>query len=264
VKSRGRTRACPRTGFTLVELLVVMAIMSILAALLLPVLASAMEAAREAACMNNQKQCYLILSEYAQDHRTYLPHSAGTGPTPPGRVFGAHLYKTNGYLYDFRNYVRPYTSNFSVWGCSITNVRIDDNSRNTSSDAFRTYYYFPLSAYPSRSSTTGPNRIEQVNKPWIRVLMQDVFSYHIYKNQFQYNHGSGRQISPWSANLSHVYRVGTLEQARGLNALFYDGHVTFFSTGRLTVDMTLPVQKRDHPITQDGVYGSRYVYNPAP
>ncbi|MEI8078037.1 MAG: prepilin-type N-terminal cleavage/methylation domain-containing protein [bacterium] len=55
-------------GFTLIELLVVIAIIAILAAMLLPSLTAARESARGAACLNNLKQCGLLMQLYAGDH----------------------------------------------------------------------------------------------------------------------------------------------------------------------------------------------------
>lgn len=66
--SRNRQHVSLRCGFTLVELLVVIAIISVLASLLLPVLGRAREAARQAACMSNQRQVFLAHNFYSDDN----------------------------------------------------------------------------------------------------------------------------------------------------------------------------------------------------
>ncbi len=59
-----------KLGFTLVELLVVIAIIAILVGLLLPAVQAAREAARKASCKNNLHQIGLALHSYHDTHRT--------------------------------------------------------------------------------------------------------------------------------------------------------------------------------------------------
>ena len=62
-----------RRGFTLVELLVVNAIIAILAAILFPVFAKAREKERQSFCLSNVKQIILASPSYARGHGEMMP-----------------------------------------------------------------------------------------------------------------------------------------------------------------------------------------------
>ena len=62
-----------RRAFTLIELLIVIAIIAILAAILFPVFAAARENARATTCANNLKQLGLAFTQYAQDYDETYP-----------------------------------------------------------------------------------------------------------------------------------------------------------------------------------------------
>jgi len=65
-----------QSGFTLLELLVVIAIIAVLAALIIPAMNKMHEKARIVQCVNNLKQLHTAASNYSSDHGGYLPHPA--------------------------------------------------------------------------------------------------------------------------------------------------------------------------------------------
>ncbi|MBL8810827.1 MAG: DUF1559 domain-containing protein [Planctomycetaceae bacterium] len=84
-------RKTPKVGFTIVELLVVMAIISLLSALILPAVQSARESARRLTCLTQLKQISLALHQYELDHRVFPPGSQVQdffGPHPFSKSIG--------------------------------------------------------------------------------------------------------------------------------------------------------------------------------
>lgn len=89
------TRHVGQTAFTLVELLVVIAVIAILASLLLPALSRAKSKASAIQCLGQMRQVGLATVMYASDHQEQLPRSthsaAAFNQLPWGFALGPYL-----------------------------------------------------------------------------------------------------------------------------------------------------------------------------
>lgn len=87
--------------FTLVELLIVIAIIAILMSILLPALQNAREKGKEIACLNNMKQTHMAVEFYCNDYgQTYrIPSNLpGVTASASGKYFWQELLLTEGYV----------------------------------------------------------------------------------------------------------------------------------------------------------------------
>lgn len=101
-----RTRLL-RRGFTLVELLVVVAVIALLMGLLLPALGKARESARQSQCLANTRQVASLFSYYAEDAQGWYPVMVPRG-APMSQVFGQQWsYGGVAGLFNLRQIAKP-------------------------------------------------------------------------------------------------------------------------------------------------------------
>lgn len=104
-------------GFTLLELLVVVAIITILAAILFPVFAQAREKARQAVCLSSLKQWGTAALMYTQDYDDHFPRWFRQIPKwNPGAGFSMQTgWHTDGYYW--HEAILPYIRNYDTLLC---------------------------------------------------------------------------------------------------------------------------------------------------
>jgi prepilin-type N-terminal cleavage/methylation domain-containing protein/prepilin-type processing-associated H-X9-DG protein len=106
-----------KRGFTLMELLVVMSIISILVALIIPALTSARQTAAVSSCVSNLRQIYLGLSMHADDNSERYPEAQDTG------TWGV----TNAGWVGWMEQINPYIKDPKIYRCPRQPQDIENN-----------------------------------------------------------------------------------------------------------------------------------------
>ncbi|HXK36020.1 MAG TPA: DUF1559 domain-containing protein [Candidatus Paceibacterota bacterium] len=175
-------------GFTLMELLVVVAIISLLLSLLVPSLRKARSVARRVVCSHNLKQIELAVSMYTGDHDTMYPCAQDPVSTQPPYW----LWMGRGW----RRWVEPYLStNIDVNTPSVLLCpadRTDPATYESTSYAYSmTFYHSPeqidaMSATTDTYSNPQPSiaqRVGDVASPSGKILLGEWNSNHVpYEN----------------------------------------------------------------------------------
>ena len=142
-------KAAGKGGFTLIEMLVVVAIISLLAAILFPVFSAVREKARAASCASNLKQIGLGLMQYQQDYDEQMPIGAYYTPANTTSL-GAGWY---GSIY-------PYVKSTDVARCPSDMTKASKGG-------------FLIVSYAANMNLAGPykySRLSSWQKPSVTVM----------------------------------------------------------------------------------------------
>lgn len=203
-----------RGGFTMIEILTVISIIAILAAILMPALQKAREKARQAVCMNNLKQIGLAIHLYIQDYNGWLPPVWNDSETL--MVNRSYRGRLDSYLDNKKVYQCPSGLDEVKYGLNYQyNIRCGR------------YASVPQS-YPT-NSTYAPVRLTRVSKPSEAVIMMDGNC-----QSESFSHFWVREVSGAPDYEDYDRHSG------GLNALFVDGHVKWIQDGPNYEDWSLP------------------------
>jgi prepilin-type N-terminal cleavage/methylation domain-containing protein/prepilin-type processing-associated H-X9-DG protein len=216
-----------KSGFTLIEMLVVIGIIALLAAIMFPVFGRVRENGRRATCSNNMRQLGLAFTQYMTDNGGRFPYAApyqswarpdswvsgGTGDVP-----------TNGK--NLVTYSKPDKS-FNY---------VDGNEAYPEKGAIYSYVR-EASTYVCPSDTDG-------NKKRLSYSMNCALSFMGSVRVKQPSEivmliDEGRSLNDgyfWASGDSNSTDALTLKHLDGGNLLFVDGHVKYYATDAFRID----------------------------
>jgi prepilin-type N-terminal cleavage/methylation domain-containing protein/prepilin-type processing-associated H-X9-DG protein len=199
-----RTLRC-RDGFTLVELLVVFAVLAILLALIFPVFSRAMQSAQSAKCVSNLKQIGVAVNLYCNDHDGLYPRSYGGGSD--FYWISLEPYAGKAWTGDKLGGYKP-----GIYWCPAVAEAWNKVASIKSLTTFWPNYGMNPAISPTGSDTIAHR--QNINNPSRKVLIMDS--------------GFNKDTTIAVLSASYYINFGTDFHNGGNNVLFVDGHVTWW------------------------------------
>ena len=208
-------RGIPRTGFTLVEMLVAVSIIGVLLAMLLPAVQRARQTARRVTCLSNLHQWTIALQQFAIIHDGYLPRRGqGVQPTKqlnrPDDWFNAlpPLMENVPYIDLVSLDSRPKAENDSVWICPEAS-ELDKQALLAYgiSDVPQAFFPYAMNMWLSTWIAPLPDHLERVGPTSTMVFMAD-------------------GLGPYCSTVPSTQPYSPVARHAGMvNIAFLDGHV---------------------------------------
>lgn len=191
------------TTFTLIELLITIAIIAILAALLLPALGKARETVKKTACLNNLKQLSLLFMQYTGDYNDYMPPQKYASDFSPWTRVSMINYLNNGREYEMKRY--------PILICPSTEK---DIGRPLSDGSWKSplSYGYNDNGPGWRDGVSSPKKITRIPAPSLVVLLGETLT--MYSWGTSYNSGT---------NIGKLGHIGFARHGKTAVFAFCDG-----------------------------------------
>jgi prepilin-type N-terminal cleavage/methylation domain-containing protein/prepilin-type processing-associated H-X9-DG protein len=231
ISSKETTVQGTNRAFTLIEILVVIAIIAILAAILFPVFARARENARRASCQSNLKQIALGIMQYTQDYDEGYPPSIWVGsplsasprqtdPAMPGFKFYTEADGSGSYLYhhvSWMDIIEPYLKSTQIYNCpSAQDATYGSYGYSGCINSMRSTQYATAS-YPTVNALNVPMSLAQIQRP------SEIFI--LTEWNYAYSNLAGPNWEGVWSQPSSSHHTALAPHMDGTNIAFADGHV---------------------------------------
>ncbi len=223
-------------AFTLIELLTVIAIIGILAAIIIPTVGKVRNSAKSTQCLSNLRQIALAISLFPQDNKGYYPRG-GSNPSPDGTLvnYAKAVYP---YIPNRGNSATGVVTN-KVFLCPMEPLQPDATYANSVSQYTCT---FALEAGSSASTATGsggngPRQVASIINPSRTYLLLDGVprSSSDYSCDSSCTHNAA--LTDLNATPAAAVKI-SFRHNDNINVAFVDGHTAKVSFTTLKAELT--------------------------